>query len=280
MNPFNLTGPQFLLFYSLTGVTILFMLRHWRRHQEAGYAAPSRLDDPYLFAMLRGGEQEAVRVALMSLMDRKLVVVQGEDQLARAPGVSASSVERDIEKAIILYLDQPHLALSVISGVSRDRALADYGHTLQRMNLLPTAEQNGARLKLLLIGLAVLLGLGAAKVAVGMARHRPVIFLVLLIIALGIAACVVCFPRRTVGGDQMVRNMKELFAGLRDRAASLHAGGATSELAWLGAVFGMAAVPSLIFPFQQVLLPKQRVDQTAGSACGGGCGGGCGGCGG
>lgn len=292
MNPFELPGPQFLLVYGGIGVVVALALRWMRRQQESAYTAPHRLEDPYLFAMLRGGEDEAVRVALMSMLDRKLLVTDAGEQIGRGPGVTPDQVQRDIEKAL-LTLGQPHAVHAILAAMRHHPVLAEYKEKLLRMGLIPDGAVNSGRVKLWLMGFGFLLTVAVIKIGIGISRDRPVAFLVLAAIVFAIVTAAVCFPRRTAGGDELVRNMKELFASLRNRAEMLRPGGETSELAWLGAVFGLAAVPALLFPFQRVLLPKNRGDQTwsascgsscgssSGSSCGGGgCGGGCGGCGG
>src|SRR5258707_10105630 len=70
MSPFDLRGPQFLVFYLILGtlvVTLLFMLR--RLIDPAG---PVKVDmsDPYLIAFLRGGENQILRVPTISLVHR------------------------------------------------------------------------------------------------------------------------------------------------------------------------------------------------------------------
>lgn len=64
MNPFDLSGPQFLLFYTILSGFVISGLVFWRRRAEL-LPAPPRVDlaDPYLIAYLRGGEEEVLRVA-------------------------------------------------------------------------------------------------------------------------------------------------------------------------------------------------------------------------
>ena len=299
MNPFELPGPQFLLFYAGVGVTVVLALRWMRRHQETALNVPQRLEDPYLFALLRGGEDEAVRVALTSLLDRKLVIAQADEQLARAPGVTPDQAQREIERAILGALEQPHLVYAVLTAVRKHPAFIEYKDKLKRLGLLPDAAVKAQRVKLWMMATAFLLLVAGIKINIGLSRNRPITFLVIEAVVFLIAVAVVSFPRRTATGDEMVKNMKELFRSLKDRASSLRPGGGSNEAAWLAAVFGIAALPTLLFPYQHILLPKNRPgDQTSatscgsscasslsdsssgGSSCGSSCGGGGGGCGG
>jgi uncharacterized protein (TIGR04222 family) len=78
VNPFELHGPEFLVFYAAFAAFVIICLIFWRRAAESGDAPVMNLADPYLIAYLRGGEREALAVALVSLIDRGLLVVKGQ----------------------------------------------------------------------------------------------------------------------------------------------------------------------------------------------------------
>ena len=102
MSPFDLRGPQFLVFYLILGtlvVTLLFMLR--RLIDPAG-AVKVDMSDPYLIAFLRGGKDELVRVATISLVHRKLLQVSDTLVSVTSPGV-ADGVRIPIERQLLLY---------------------------------------------------------------------------------------------------------------------------------------------------------------------------------
>src|ERR1700730_12334744 len=102
MSPFDLRGPQFLVFYLILGtlvVTLLFMLR--RLIDPAGTVKVD-MSDPYLIAFLRGGKDEVVRVATISLVHRKLLQVSDTLVSVTSPGV-ADGVRIPIEQQLLLY---------------------------------------------------------------------------------------------------------------------------------------------------------------------------------
>ena len=76
MNPFDLRGPEFLLFYFIFSAAVLFILFYLRQRDESPDAGKPPLDDPYLVACLRGGEIEALRVATLSLIDRGFLTLK------------------------------------------------------------------------------------------------------------------------------------------------------------------------------------------------------------
>ncbi|GEM_PF-1129256 len=297
MNPFELPGPQFLLFYLVFGAGVLIMLWMMRRSQESRYDVPSRIEDPYLVAVLRGGPQEAIAVATMSLLDRKLLAVKSGtgssflstagELIETARHASEDLVSRDIEKTVLRFFRTPADFSAAVTALKVDRSVLQYEEKLEHMDLVPDEERKTNRRNLWLMGALALGVIALIKVIIGLQRQRPVLFLLIeaglfLLFAWGVAN-----PRRTLGGDQLISNMEALFASLKNRAENIHAGGGTTELVWLGAVFGMGAVPALVFPHKKALKMPQQSSTTSscgssgcGSSCGGGCGGGCGGCGG
>jgi hypothetical protein len=76
-SPFDLRGPEFLLFYLLFGACVLAALFLLRYTGEATDPPQLNLSDPYLIAFLRGGRNETLRVATVSLIDRGFLQVAG-----------------------------------------------------------------------------------------------------------------------------------------------------------------------------------------------------------
>src|SRR5262245_37881781 len=75
MNPFDLRGPEFLLFYFCYCIVVVIVMRVLQWRAESGDTPKIDLGDPYLLAYLRGGENEPLRVAVISLIDRGLLVM-------------------------------------------------------------------------------------------------------------------------------------------------------------------------------------------------------------
>jgi hypothetical protein len=100
VNPFNLSGPEFLFFYIGFAALVIIESVFLRRKYESG--SPPRIDlsDPLLIAFLRGGHSEAMRVATVSLVDRGLLLCVAT-RLETAPHARPESVRRPIERAIL-----------------------------------------------------------------------------------------------------------------------------------------------------------------------------------
>jgi hypothetical protein len=61
VNPFDLRGPEFLLFYTALSALVIIAVVMLRRKAESGPIPRIDLSDPLLIAFLRGGHSEAMR---------------------------------------------------------------------------------------------------------------------------------------------------------------------------------------------------------------------------
>ncbi len=100
MNPFALHGPEFLVFYSIYGLIVIGLLFAFRHSGEADDGGKVNLSDPGLIAYLRGGQNEALRVTTVYLIDRGLLNVQGDQLETRNPD-DTERTGNPVEKAIL-----------------------------------------------------------------------------------------------------------------------------------------------------------------------------------
>ena len=290
-NPFDLPGPEFLAFYVVFAVIVLIMLYLVRRAGELTDTPRVRFEDPYLIAYLRGGKNEALRVATVSLIDRGLLKWEGGAALTATAGAIPS---RPIEQLLVAYFAVVRVAPSIFRDGGLAAGTGDYRETLIRLGLVPSEAEVSARRRRLWVTLALLIGVAGTKLAVAISRGRSNIgFLIILAIVACIAAVKIHNPLRTPAGDQLLADLRTLFARLKSRAHTLRPGGETSEVALLSAVFGVGALSPMLFPYAKQLFPRadsssnpSLYGSSCGSSCGGGGGGdgggggGCGGCGG
>ena len=285
MNPFDLRGPEFLAFYLVFGVATLVVLWLVRRAGEADTTSHAMLDDYVEIAYLRGGPQEAMRVATLNLVNRGLLEVHGDDRLQAAGRSGAEALSRPIERRLLAKFRESEKASTIFSdAVLSEVAAAESEPNLVRLGLLPDSARKAKRLTLFGFGVFILAAVALTKIAVALARGRSnIAFLIFEAAAFAWVAFRVTHPVRTPAGDALLSDLRTLFAGLKDRARSLVPGAETQDFALLTAVFGMSAIPSH-FPSMKALFPKASSSSGCGSSCGsscggGGCGGGCGGCG-
>ncbi len=146
MNPFDLPGPQFLLFYIVFAAAVVAGLVFWRRRAELSSSSPRiDLSDPYLIAYLRGGEREVLRVATVTLIDRGLLNRNGS-HIQRAENASPDSVRRPVEQALLKKYARGGEVSWMFEDDGLSKACEPYGDTLRRARLLPDESVNQARL--------------------------------------------------------------------------------------------------------------------------------------
>src|SRR5260370_30400851 len=98
MNPFDLSGPSFLVFYICVSLIVIIALKLAIDEAERGAPRALPLSDPYHIAWLRGRTPDAARIAVLSLIDRGLLAVIGDNpvNLSTAQSGSRERIERAI----------------------------------------------------------------------------------------------------------------------------------------------------------------------------------------
>lgn len=291
MNPFDYYGPQFLVFYAGLTVVTLIVMSFVRRGIDRADVHDDRLTDAYLIALLRSGAKEMVRVTIVSLLDRGLLEITDDGVRTTEIG-SKTRTRRNIEHLILQHCRAPRLLSTLADHKEFEHECKTHEAELQRMGLLPTAQQRASRRVLFVIGGGFLAAVAITKIAIALSRGRTNILFLILATAFAVyLAAGISFPRTTMRGDSKLRELTNLFAALKLRVAEVKPGGATSELAMMTAVYGATSLPQDTYPWLAILYPRPKPSDSSGSSgsggcgsscgssCGGGCGGGCGGCG-
>jgi uncharacterized protein (TIGR04222 family) len=285
MNPFNLRAPEFLIFYILFGLGVLFWLRWQRRWREPTAPSPlPSISDPYSIAFLRGGRKAMLEVATLSLIDRGLLNAS-DGTLLTKDRHAAQLAGNKVDRAILEYFATPARATTIYTQSCFTGVTSKMDEKLAAEHLLPDSDLKGARLRDFGIAVLALASVAMIKVLIAIERRRNFGFLILIAIGFMVAAYQVACPRRTRQGDTAVADLRTLMASLLGRAGSLIADQGSQEVLMLAAVFGVAAVPVASFPYLPQLFPGSGGNSSSsscgsGSSCGSSCGGGGGGCGG
>src|SRR5262249_49206959 len=154
---------------------------------------------------------------------------------------AADVAARSIETALLRFFDRPRPATEVFGDAGLGAACEEYRARLTRLGLLPDDATKRTRRLRLFVGLLILLGLAWARLWVPLSRGRTnVAFLIILAIVFTLIAVGSSRPFRTSRGNALLADLRALFRRLKDRAPSLRPG-ATSDMALLAAVFGLAA---------------------------------------
>ncbi|MFM9881391.1 MAG: TIGR04222 domain-containing membrane protein [Burkholderiales bacterium] len=289
--PFNLSGPQFLLFYCELIVFVFVLLAiAFRVRQMAGVSEDPRLTDPYEIALLRAGPAEAVRIVMMSLVDRDLLRLDGILFVARADALEL--VRRPLERAVISHFRHPKSdpPETVADGLLASPSLDTTRRDLVQRQLLSDPWDFWAN-PCFAPAIAALSALGLVALIRALASGPPLFFLVALFLLASFVVLKSYTRRSTPLGRRTLRQLQTLFKRLQGRASTLRSGGQTNEATLLAAVFGINALPASQFKWlDRLRTPKDSRSSSCGSSCssssssscgggggGGGCGGGCGG---
>src|SRR5882762_1585467 len=136
MNPFDLSGPSFLVFYIVFAVVVVVAVKLAIDTAEQGAPPALPLSDPYQIAWLRGGTPEAARIAVLALTDRGLLAMQGDDLVNFGP--ARSFVQEPLERAILALCAQSGTAATaVLDDPAVEQACAVYQAQLERLQLMP-----------------------------------------------------------------------------------------------------------------------------------------------
>lgn len=291
MSPFDLPGPQFLIFYFILGGVLAAFLWIFRHHGEKGETVASpELTDPYLVACLRAGHAEVWRLATIRLIDRGLMKAD-DAMISVVADAKPEDLPNEVERETLEWFRTPREAVSLVKESSSPRLrqlVSPYEERLIELGLLPrsTAGNQGRY-----VAAACVLALVAiVKIYIALDRgHKNIGFLIILA-AVGLFALYkVAMPVRTLRGQAVLEDLKKLFSRLH-RPEALQPGKSSAEVMWTAAVYGVGA---LALSHVEKLYPKAWSRSSSGSSCGascgsscgsscggGGCGGGCGGCGG
>lgn len=282
----HLPGPTFLLvFAAVTAAALIagYLACRWREARQ--YDDRKLPTDPYEIAMLRGGAIEALKVAVLSLIDRGLVKYD-RDMLSANKSSARTQLRSPVEQLVMRELD---VRMSPAD-------LCNAGNVSVVHNALAPKlrERNLIRNEMIVLGRAPIVAAAAALpafLAIGkfivaaQERRSNVGFLIVLSILAVVGFGALLAREHTGAGSAALKSLRQLMDRLRDRVGQFRPGRNTNELAMLAAVFGLATIPSGLAPYATGLNASMRPPSSSdsGSGCGGGGdggGGGCGGCGG
>jgi uncharacterized protein (TIGR04222 family) len=284
MNPFDLTGPEFLGLYLFFFVLTLGLALYARRSLAQPVeepADPFPQLDPYEVAYLAGKAPLAVNAAIANLLNRKVVTLDAKDRKLTATGELPSGAH-PLEAALHLTtrggsgetLKEIHARLG--------KVVEKVGHRLQDLKLVVDDGRALAARTVPLLLMLALAGFGAVKILVGLGRNKPVLFLAMFCAATVLVSLVVFArrPHRTRHGDRVLDRLKKQHSALQYAARE------PGQLTWeelplaLGLFgLGVLAASGPLKELRTALHPPGS-GWDAGTGCGSGCGGGGGGCGG
>jgi|GEM_PF-5999209 len=254
VNPWSLRGPAFLAFW-LAGAVAALAVTLAVRHLLAGRRAPpdeldrlrARLHATDL-AHLAHGVGRAIEAAVAGLVHRGSLTIEGGALRAteRVPATSRDYVERS--RVDPTYAPAEHYVLDKVRNDRVDRVarlVANAGaldqQLIKRRRGDGLCSQPSARHVWLYSPGVAWIGVGVAKVVVGLARGRPVGLLVVVLVVAGLGLRRIAPRRLTARGAQLLRAVQRGAHGLAATARTAPQQLSSTEHALAYALFGIAA---------------------------------------
>lgn len=305
MNPLDFNGPEFLAFYAmvcLIGVVGAFVCRMVLQPSAASQEFDEESLDAESVGVLRGGWQGAFQAAMAKLLSTGAIESKKQGVLFSTKYVfqatrEAEPTDTKLEAALLGSAQSKAIQLKDLAQTAVLHT-APIKESLDDQGLLATAEAyRSARIAVIAIMGSVLL-LGVTKLFVGLQREKPVGFLIIGLIVMGVLTVLMLKkPRLSALGQKILTRLKVKHTNLKSRASKLGDDRLEGhEVATAVGLYGAAAcvLPELDHFRQSVQSTGTHYGGDMGSAgggggcsggggggCGGGgCGGGCGGCGG
>lgn len=291
-------GPIFLVLYAsiiiLSSIGIAIARANADKTEQLNIPAIPPVPDPYEIAFLRGGANEAARSVIFSLFQKNIIKIEPDGKKSLiTPVLLPGGVQglAGIEQAAIDWIGAVREAGEVFGKkdglVERlEPFFAGYRTDLEKRNLLASYESSSQLRRYGRTAAALVLALGAYKVATSIAYgHFNFIFMVVVgVIGAAILAAIGNRPRVTKLGKRYLERLKIAFDGLmfqrheRDPSESPVLQSATfasvDPMLLSVGVFGSGILAGSIYGGYNTAFEKARQHHTGGS---GGCGSACGG---
>ena len=126
-------GRNFWFFYIVLSILLHIFVRLYIKMRENDALPKIDMNDPYAIAYLRGGRNEAIRIATISLIDRGLLKVNEcltTVTLRTEHPDDWRMVQRKIEKAILQFFDTPRKAFEAFKSTTCLIACDEYKQSL------------------------------------------------------------------------------------------------------------------------------------------------------
>ena len=302
MDPLQLSGPTFLMFFVLAGLGVAaatVALRHL-------VARALRRDDPESIArglhptevaFLLQGVERAVEAAVAGLHHRGVIELHAgtlKHTGAREPAVAPEGVFRGVAAAPGRAPVEDFVVSRLPATIDELCSAAHSAHLpvvlrarLEDEDLLVRGEHVAWLVRLPVLAW---LSLGGLKLLVGLAHDRPVgVLCFLLGLGVWMLLRLARAPRLTRLGEAVASELRAS-AALQATAQTAPQQLSGAEMSLACAIFGYTVAPAALMSvmpsFQAAVLATSTSGPGAsggggcGSSCGSSCGGGCGGCGG
>src|SRR5690349_12416424 len=210
MNPFDWNGPEFIGFYLVLGAVSYWFLRFYVSYRERQAPIPKlKMSDPFQIAFLRGGENEAIRIASLSLIDRRLLrIIDASSKEPKLETVNPRDInlgKTRIERALLKLYRVAQESSTAFSDPECKASCGSYQELLGEHRLVRNAEIVQERAVSIGLIALLLLGVAALKIYLTLERGREnIAFLIILAVVTVYILILLIWRHRTGLGDRML----------------------------------------------------------------------------
>lgn len=286
-NPFsnaiaNMSGPHFLVFYSLIIAVILFAnYRSVNHDSTAKLPLPliPHQPDPYEIAYLRGGEYELARLVVVNLIHKGYLQVT-DNEIRGVDNQSDLYDLSSLERQVFHYFLSPKpinnvFNSSFLSQITRHCSVYER-QLINNQLLLPETDKEIIRW-MRKYGTLIILGLGLYKLLVALLKgYTNVWFLIIM----GITSLIILIsishpPRLSKKGRAYLNSIQETFAQLKRKIFNITPDEAEFNSLLPIAIFGTGVLAGTAYAGLNQMSPKPltqagKASNNSGSSCGGG----------
>lgn len=291
LNPLDLPGPAFLAFYAFALIAAHLVGKALVHRCSSRHRTDAPLPDsmaPLELAVLSGGRARAVETALVRLLFNGWIAVGPGGNSFVATPTTPPPLE-DLQSDVYREVSRKQSAIDDLRRIS-STFLSRAEARLTREGLLlvrGSSEANCVQMARCL-PFAAVIAFGCVKVFIGMARHRPVAFLVVFLIASVVILGFKYFklPLRSAQGQRTLEFFERRHAALKTTVRRRSSDVDDGTLLFVVALFGPQVLASTDLAWMHESFATRSSSSSDSGSSSGGCGGGggggggCGGCGG
>jgi uncharacterized protein (TIGR04222 family) len=293
MNPLEWKGPDFLAFYIacvVIAAVMALLVRLLFAPEESPVAAEQHSPrDPYAVACLAGGPERAIHAAFAALVKSGgLVLREIESPLLGVLTHRTALIEQGappepaappLERALYAAAAVPTSTIDPLVRAGRPVA-HEIDAQLVAQGLKAPAWPPPLRCLIAGALMAAPLGLGIAKIVIGISRDKPVGFLIVACVITAILALLFLLARDrlTSRGKSAIKHLEKQFGGTGPKPDVVTL--SPADLALGVGLFGAAYLAASPLANVYAMLPREAASSSSGGCSGGGGGCGGGGCGG
>lgn len=287
-NPLDWAGPDFLQLFAAVGLGALLIAWVAKLFLSLPASGPPAGDwqlDPYEIAYLNGGPRLALAACVANLSASKYISCSYR-RLGINQGAVATDLKHPLDTAV--FGSAVGGASAPILKQSTGNVLAEMGENLRKQGLwVSRSTATTATLISALIVLSVL-GLGIAKMIIGVSRGRPIELLAFESVIFALLSIIVLIPpKRSRYGSKVLSTYRDQRSAFR--RVGNHPDAQPQDYALAVALFGFGALAGSAYTGVRTYFAPDTSSSgssynsscSSGSSCGSsGCGGGGSGCGG